>query len=339
MNERLNWMLPSFEIVRIGSLQIRISFYFIALAPVFLFRFGWILGIALMGILLLSVFLHEIGHVLLARWTGGTATEIHLSPLGGLAAVQAGRGTWSQIVTTAAGPFVNLAICLAVFPSYYAPETLWSVLNPLELPIAKFQDDRLLKDLGLVLFAVNWVLVLVNLLPILPLDGGRIVRTLLLSRIHPELVDRFAVQVSMVVAGMVTLGGLCGDLSAVVFLGAVLFVVNLIQLFETEAIDREDDSFLGYDFSEGYTSLNRSAPPIGNTQPVDSQKGLLEQWRERRRQQQAQALRRQQEEAERKLDELLAKVHEHGMGSLTSREQQLLKQVSELLRERGKRPS
>lgn len=339
MNERLNWMLPSFEIGRIGSLQIRISLFFLPLVPVFLVRFGWALGLVVLGVLVLSVFLHELGHVLLARWTGGTATEIQLSPIGGLAMIQAGRGTWAQIVTTAAGPFVNLVICLAVFPSYYARDTLWGVLNPLVLPVSGLSEETLLKDLGLVTFSINWVLLLINILPILPLDGGRIVRTMLVTRTHPELVDRLAVQVSMVAAGLLALGGLFGDWSGVVFLGAALLIVNLVHLFESEAIDRDEESFLGYDFSEGYTSLDRSAPALGSAQSAESQRGLVEQWRERRRQQREQALRRQQEEAERQLDDLLAKVHAHGMSSLTSREQQLLKQVSDLLRERGKRPS
>ncbi|MBS0206059.1 MAG: M50 family metallopeptidase [Planctomycetes bacterium] len=338
MNERLNWMLPSFELFRIGSLQVRLSLFFLPLAPLFLIRLGWSLGLIVLGLLVLSVFLHEVGHVCLARLTGGTASEIHLSPMGGLAMVQAGRGTWSQVVTTAAGPFVNLVICCAVFPTYYAPTALWGILNPLELPISRLHEDRIWQDLGLIVFSLNWMLLVFNLLPILPMDGGRIVRTLLLTRIHPELVDRRAMQVSMIAAGLVALGGLFGDWSAVVFLGAVLLIVNLVQYFENESVEREDDSFLGYDFSEGYTSLDRSAP-AGSTQSAEAQRGLLDQWRERRRQNKEQALRRQQEEAEQQLDELLAKVHAQGMGSLTPREQQLLKQVSDLLRERGKRPS
>lgn len=339
MSERLNWMLPSFEVTRIGPVHVRISLFFLGLLPILVFRLGWSLGSTLMAILTLSVLLHELGHVCLARWTGGAASEIHLSPIGGLAMVQPGRTTWSQVSTAAAGPFVNFVLCVALFPKYYAPEALWGILNPLQLPIAKLGDDRLWVDLGLLAFSVNWLLLLINLLPILPLDGGRLVRTMLLSRMHPELVDRFAVQISMVAAGFLALGGLFGDWSVIVFLGSVLFIVNMVQLFESESIDRDDDSFLGYDFSEGYTSLDRSTPSNTSTQPAESQRGLLQQWRERRRQQREQALRRQQEEAERQLDDLLAKVHANGMSSLSSHEQQLLKQVSDLLRERGKRHS
>jgi len=340
MNERLNWVLPSFEMTRIGSLRIRLSLWFLPILPLFPLRFGWTLGMAVLGVLIVSLFLHELGHVLFARITGGTASEIHISPFGGLATVQAGRGIRSQLLTTAAGPLMNLIVCTAVFPGYYMPETLWRILNPLEFPLAKFGDERLLAQFGLVVFAVNWILFVVNSLPILPLDGGRIVRTLLLTRrIHPELIDRYAIQFSMVMAGVLSLAGLYGNWAMVVFLAAGLFMINMVQFFEHEAIDREEESFLGYDFSEGYTSLDRSAPPTAGNAPAASQRSLLEQWRERRRQQREQAIRRQQEEAERQLDDLLAKVHAHGMGSLTSREQQLLKQVSDLLRERGKRPT
>jgi Zn-dependent protease len=332
-------MLPSFEIARLGSLQVRISLFFLLLAPIFLFRLGWTLGIVVLTAVILSVFLHELGHVFVARWTGGTASEIHLSPIGGLAMVQAGRSARAQVLTSAAGPLMNLLICGAVYPGYYAPETLWGVFNPLVLPVAEIKDDRLWQDLGLIAFSINWLLFVVNILPILPLDGGRILRTMLTSRMHPELVDRFAVQLSMFAAGVLALAGLVGDWSAVVFLGAALLIFNMVQLFQYDTVERDDDSFLGYDFSEGYTSLDRSSAPAGSTQPADTQRGLLEQWRERRRQQKELSLRRQQEEAERQLDDLLAKVHAHGMTSLTAREQQLLKQVSDLLRERGKPPA
>jgi len=329
-------MAPSFELARLGSLRVRVNLWFLPLLPLFPLRYGFTLGSVVLAVLVVSILLHELGHVLLARLTGGSASEIHLSPIGGLAMVQPGRGLFAQLVTIAAGPFINLMICLAVFPRYYAPSALWGILNPLEFPIAKFTEEQWLSELGLVTFTINWILFLVNLLPILPLDGGRMIRSLMATRIHPELVDRSAVRASIVFAGLLALVGLYGDWSSVVFLGAALMMVNLVQFFEHEAIDREDESFLGYDFSEGYTSLDRSAPASNSSA---TQRSLLEQWRERRRQQREQALRRQQEEAERQLDELLAKVHAHGMNSLSPHEQHLLRQVSDLLRERGKRPS
>lgn len=337
MSDRLGWMLLSFPLPQLGSLRIRVSWFFPLVAGVFAIRFGLAFGLALSGLLMAAVFLHELGHVIAARLTGGSANEIHLTPIGGLAHVQPGRGTSAQIVTAMAGPFVNLFICVAAFPGSYAPETLWGVLNPLELPIGSLSENHLARDLGLITFAVNWLLLLINLLPIVPLDGGQVVRALLATRIHPELVGRAAVRIGTFFSAIVMIAGLLGDWSIVVFLGAVLLIVNVIQMFEEQVSEELDDSFLGYDFSEGYTSLDRSAPSEAASQ--GARLTPLQRWREQRRLRREQEERREQAEAERQLDSLLAKVHEHGMASLTAREQKLLKQVSELLRERGKRPT
>lgn len=338
MSDRLSWMLLSFPLPPLGSLRIRVSWFFLLFACVFGLRFGWALGLTVVGILLVSVLLHELGHVVAARLTGGTASEIHLTPVGGLAQVQPGRGTRSQVLTAAAGPFVNLLVCLAAFLSSYTPDmNLWGILNPLVLPVGALSEGHLARDLGLITFAVNWLLLLINLMPIVPLDGGQIVRALLATRIHPELVGRAAVRIGLFFSGLLMLAGLFGDWSAVVFLGAILMVVNVIQLFEEQISDELDDSFLGYDFSEGYTSLDRSAP--ASSSPREARLSPLQRWREQRRLKREQEERQEQAEAETQLDSLLAKVHEHGMASLTTREQRLLQQVSDLLRERGKRPS
>ena len=144
-------------------------------------------------------------------------------------------------------------------------------------------------------------------------------------------------RIGLFFSGLLMLAGLFGDWSAVVFLGAILMVVNVIQLFEEQISDELDDSFLGYDFSEGYTSLDRSAP--ASSTPREANLSPLQRWREQRRLKRELENRQEQAEAERQLDSLLAKVHEQGMASLTAREQRLLQQVSDLLRERGKRPS
>ena len=340
MSDRLSWMLLSFPLPQLGSLRIRISWFFLLLILVYAIRFPLALALTVVGILLVSVLLHELGHVAGARLTGGSANEIHLTPLGGLAFVQPGRGTLSQALTTAAGPFVNLLVCLAAFPGSYAPDALWGVLNPLVLPVdpvTALSGDRLVRDLGLITFAINWLLLLINLLPIVPLDGGQMVKVLLATRIHPELVSRAAFQVGSFFSGVLMLVGLFGDWSPVVFVGGILLVVNVVQLFEEQTSEMLDDAFLGYDFSEGYTSLDRSAPETST--PREARQSPLQRWREQRRLRREQEERQQQAEAERQLDSLLAKVHEQGMASLTTREQRLLQQVSDLLRERGKRPS
>ena len=82
-----------------------------------------------MGLLFLTVFLHELGHCLAARRMNGEASEVVLWPLGGLAAVDLPHNARAHFVTAAAGPLVNVGICLAcavcmafmLDPGYWPP--------------------------------------------------------------------------------------------------------------------------------------------------------------------------------------------------------------------------
>ena len=111
-----------------------------------------------------------------------------------------------------------------------------------------------------------------------------------------------------------------------------MLTVNIVQLFQEEMGEVMDDSTFGYDFSAGYESLEKSNPI--STREV--RLGLIQRWRERRRVRREQQERIRRSEAEQQLDELLAKVHEHGIESLSDQEKKLLRSCSELLQKRGK---
>ena len=332
MNERLTWMLPSVSVGRLFSTDVRVSAWFAIIPLVVCPKYGMTLGLTFTLLLAVSVLLHEFAHVFAARRSGGSANEIHLTPVGGIALVRPGHGPLALGITAAAGPALNLIICLLVFPGWYARDTLWSSLNPLVLPISELNPTTLLRDLGLLLFTVNWIGLLVNLLPVVPLDGGQIVRAFLSSKIHPELVNRTALHTGLFVAVMILILGAVFDLSQIVLIGTFVSTVNLIQLFQEQMGESIDDSAFGYDFSAGYESLETSNPI--SRQGV--QLGPLQRWRERRRIQREIQDRIRRSEAEQQLDELLAKVHEHGLHSLSETEKKLLRSCSELLQKRGK---
>ncbi len=111
--------------------------------------------------LFLIVLMHEFGHSLATRQVGGQSNEILLWPFGGIAYINAPNRPGAHLWSIAAGPLVNVAL----FP------ILW-VLNQFDLgPFA----NTVLWDL----FVINLVLLVFNLLPVYPLDGGQILRTLL----------------------------------------------------------------------------------------------------------------------------------------------------------------
>lgn len=127
---------------------------------------GW--NIAEYLSLFLIVLLHEFGHALACRQTGGKAHEIVLWPLGGIAFVSPPPRPGAVLWSIAAGPLVNVL--------------LWPLLLGLMYLAANFGWVEGNRDLARLLFMVFWInqgLLIFNLLPIYPLDGGQIVQSLL----------------------------------------------------------------------------------------------------------------------------------------------------------------
>ena len=118
--------------------------------------------------LFLIVMVHEFGHALACRQVGGTANQIVLWPLGGVAYVNPPPRPGATLWSIAAGPLVNVAL----LPILYALVILgrsagWAETMP---DVSVFLRSILLINLGLLIF---------NMLPIYPLDGGQILRSLL----------------------------------------------------------------------------------------------------------------------------------------------------------------
>ena len=114
------------------------------------------------------VTLHEFGHALACRRVGGAADQIVLWPLGGLAYVSPPQRPGATLWSTAAGPLVNVALLPVLVSLLLLGRSLgWA---------AAFPDGIAL--LRAVSF-MNFGLLVFNLLPVYPLDGGQILRSLL----------------------------------------------------------------------------------------------------------------------------------------------------------------
>lgn len=110
------------------------------------------------------VLLHEFGHALACRSVGGYANRIVLWPLGGVAFVQPPRRPGAMLWSLAAGPLVNVALI-----------PLLQVL----VALAANGDNPDVHRLFAMLRLVNFALLIFNMLPVYPLDGGQILRSLL----------------------------------------------------------------------------------------------------------------------------------------------------------------
>jgi Zn-dependent protease len=112
------------------------------------------------------VLTHEFGHALACRQVGGIADHIVLWPLGGVAYVNPPPRPGATLWSIAAGPLVNVAL-LPVFWGLFSLSTGWTAADP---NIPRF------------LYSIAWIntaLLIFNILPIFPLDGGQILRALL----------------------------------------------------------------------------------------------------------------------------------------------------------------
>ncbi|XHR28710.1 MAG: site-2 protease family protein [Chthoniobacteraceae bacterium] len=123
---------------------------------------GWAAAeyLALFGIVLL----HEFGHALACRQVGGSANEIILWPLGGVAFVSPPQRPGATLWSIAAGPLVNVVLAIPLAAAFF-------FLDGDAFPA--------LHNFVFRVFFINAGLLIFNILPIYPLDGGQILRSLL----------------------------------------------------------------------------------------------------------------------------------------------------------------
>jgi len=265
-----------------------------------------------MTILFGSVLLHEFGHCFGARWMGGHADNILMWPLGGLASVDPPRRPWPSFVTTAAGPGVNLLICILT-------GTALAILNgtaaavpwfPVRAGLRSYVPHDWTTYYLWCIFLVNYALLIFNLLLVFyPFDGGRMVQEILWAFVGYYKSMRFAVVVGMVgavVVGMIGLANFNLMLMVIAAFGFVQCMQQRRMLLEAGPYEFEE---MDYSYSASY----------------DDRKQRKIDLRARKRTQRVASRSRVEEQ---KIDKILAKVSAKGMHSLTWWEKRTLRKAS-----------
>lgn len=143
-------------------------------------------GIVFVLLVFLCVALHEGGHALAAGRYGIRTPDITLLPIGGLARLERmPERPGQEMVVAAAGPLVNVAIAGLLFA------VLGAQIDGTDLAALERAEGSLVARL----IGVNVMLVLFNLLPAFPLDGGRMLRALLAMRLPRARATRIAARV------------------------------------------------------------------------------------------------------------------------------------------------
>ncbi|MBS0263734.1 MAG: hypothetical protein JSS02_17465 [Planctomycetes bacterium] len=334
MNQRTNPLFWSFSAGTWCGVNLRISWLMPIVLFMFPFKLGLTLGLSLFVVMFCSVLLHEMGHILAANATDGAGDEILMWPLGGLAFVQTSSPR-SERITAAAGPLVNLLLCGLFLPAVLVSDALPGVLNPLTVPFSSDTFGRkLISDIQVLTFWFNWVCLLINLVPAYPMDGGQILRSFMVTRMGAGIGTEIAIRIGMAAAILLVIVDVIFlEHMLLICIAFTIILLALNEIYQMQTGEAYDDSFMGYDFSAGYTSLEKSEPP--KPQPKLT---LWQRWMERRKSEKLRRQLEQEEAKEKQLDAILAKVHEKGLGSLTPSESRILKQASNRYKSKGGGP-
>ena len=106
-------------------------------------------------------------------------------------------------------------------------------------------------------------------------------------------------------------------------LGIFLVLMAMQELQRIQFGEMVEDSEFGYDFSQGYTSLERSAPAT-----QEPRVSIWQRWKRQREEERRRKETQQEQEAEAQLDAILAKLHAGGMTGLSPHEKRILERAS-----------
>ncbi len=199
--------------------------------------------------LFLIVMLHEYGHALACRQVGGTANQIVLWPLGGVAYVNPPPRPGATLWSIAAGPLVNLVLL-----------PILSVLGILNRSLGWAEAMPNAHALLRAVWFINLGLLIFNMLPIYPLDGGQILRSLLwfvMGRAR-----------SLMVATIIGFAGVAGLIMLALWMKSVWFGVLSVFILmncwrglrQAQALSR----LAKLPRHEGFACpLCKAAPPVG----------------------------------------------------------------------------
>ena len=237
---RVKW---SFHLVRLAGIDVRVHATFLLLLAWFGFAHyadggagAMAVGLAFIILLFVCVILHEFGHALAARAYGIGTHDITLLPIGGVARLERiPEKPMQELVVALAGPAVNVVIAAGLY-IVLGRFFEWSDL----LAVDSEEGSILAK-----LLAINILLVVFNLLPAFPMDGGRVLRALLATQMKHARATRIAASVGQIMAVILGVLGLVGNpmllfIAVFVFFGAqqeALYAVAKENFEETRVVD------------------------------------------------------------------------------------------------------
>jgi Zn-dependent protease len=170
-------------------------------------------GLLFFLLLFILVLIHELCHSLMAKNFGVKVQRITLTPLGGIASLEIPEDPKKEFLISLAGPMSNfvmmfLVLLLAFFLNFPLNSFIDSIVPSLVRFSILISNPSTLAEVLLVLFQVNLLLGAFNILPGFPMDGGRILRSLLAFKLEYIKATEIAVQIGRIAAIFFIIAGL-----------------------------------------------------------------------------------------------------------------------------------
>ena len=176
----------SFKIGRAFGIDVKVHWTFLLLLAFFAFagyqRTGSLTNALVTTVIILALFLcvllHEYGHSLVAQRLGIEIQDITLLPIGGLARLKSlPEKPWDEVKIALAGPLVNVVLA----PVFFGVALLLG--GGLAMPTNILEGTQSAAQVFSYLGFINVALVVFNMIPAFPMDGGRVLRGLLATRL------------------------------------------------------------------------------------------------------------------------------------------------------------
>jgi Zn-dependent protease/CBS domain-containing protein len=208
-------MGSSFRIGRIFGIDVKVHWTFFLLLAFFAFAgyrgSGSLAGALVAMVVILALFvcvlLHEFGHSIVAQRLGIEVPDITLLPIGGVARLKnLPERPWDEVKIAIAGPLVNVVLA----PIFFAV-ALSLGAGPLE-PANILRGGGSVGQVFSYLGIINVALVVFNMIPAFPMDGGRVLRGLLATRLGPVRATDIAATIGQFFAAVFFFIGLFSNL-------------------------------------------------------------------------------------------------------------------------------
>jgi Zn-dependent protease len=294
------------------------------------------------GILLVSVAVHELAHAIAAVRVGGKVDAIVLGPVGGLISPRVPDEPEVHLFVAMAGPIVHLllAVIAAVVLASLGNTELVGLLNPLATPRDLVEPGGVWLVAAKLTLWLNWILMLLNLLPVYPFDGGPVLRAMLWPALGRRTARAATARVAMGVAVLLcgaSLLTLTNDLPSrfpmwipLVTLGLFVFFSARQDLAAAEPHEWSDHH-AGYQVnSDGLDLLDA----MWSSDDEDAPEGypVLVEHQQRQLPEKYDGVQETSEDA--RVDDILARLYDSSWDALSAEEIAVLQRASQRYRQR-----